>query len=78
MLKPSEVVDKLLEAVAVCAACQKEFGISPGPDETHGICKRHAVNYYTDMFGDREKAVQHLAHKPEGKFAPDLSRQSVA
>lgn len=28
-------------SLGICAWCQAEFKVKPGPDESHGICARH-------------------------------------
>lgn len=72
-MTPRQLVDKLLEAIRACAACQKELGITPEPGTSHGICKRHAVSYWSQVMPP-EEAAAHVAKKPDADFCPDLSQ----
>jgi len=75
----TQLVDALLEAAPIraCAACQKQFGITPQPGTSHGVCKRHAVEYWSQIMSP-EEAAAHVAKKPDEQFCPDLSQQHAA
>lgn len=63
----------------VCAACEKEFGRVPdvpGKPKSHGMCKRHTLEYYKD---DVPPAVlQKLLARPDSDFAPDLAQRRTS
>jgi len=78
--------DKKPTTIAICAACQKEFNLTPqvqkvekelGYKFTHGSCKRHTLDFYKSMgvmsneeLAEKEKSI------PEGvldlKKHPDI------
>jgi hypothetical protein len=69
------------EAVRVCAGCQKEFGVRPGPNESHGYCKRHLIEMYQQMMqypqgkAKAEQSIRDIQQRPDDDFPPDLAQQ---
>jgi hypothetical protein len=83
------IVEILLEDANVpvaCSACQKEFGVRPGPNDSHSYCKRHLIQMYQHTMSmsppDRHKAVEHkiaeIQARPDNTFPPDLAHQRQA
>lgn len=74
-----QLVDKLLEEAPIraCAACQKEFGIKPLPNTSHGSCRRHTIEFLASIM-PLEQATAKVDSKPPESFCPDLSQQHAA
>lgn len=72
MSKAQEIVAVLLEDVRICAGCQKEFGIAPQRGESHGVCRRHALEYYG---ADMKDMIDQM---PPDNFPPDMAQQRPA
>ena len=56
-----------------CANCQKEFDILPSHDESHGICRRHIIEFLKQLkFSDEE--IKNLLNKhKDDEFCKDLA-----
>ena len=70
MSQAQYIVDVLLENERVCVFCQKERGIPARPGESHGFCRRHFIENYSDMFSPHEVAAM-----PDADFPPDMGQQ---
>jgi hypothetical protein len=70
MSHAQQIVAILLEDNRVCAGCQKEFGTRPAPGSSHGYCRRHFIQYHSDMFSPEE-----IAAMPDPQFCPDMAQQ---
>jgi hypothetical protein len=55
--------------VRACAWCQKEFGIPALPGQTHGICRRHALEQAAELDPDWAAKIR---ERPDEMFAPEL------
>jgi hypothetical protein len=57
----------------VCAYCQQEFGVRPGPGQSHGICRRHFVVVLRSAGFSRSQILSSLARKAGSDFCRDLA-----
>lgn len=84
------IVHQLLEGERVCITCQSQLGIPQQPGDSHGYCKRHALETQqvilkNAMAGGKQRLIE-LAQKrlaeiqaaPEEKYPPDLTKQHAA
>jgi hypothetical protein len=59
--------------VRICAWCAHEHLIAPNGNETHGICRRHAVAQFVTMgFSASEAESKADSIKGDNGFCPDL------
>lgn len=71
--KAQEVVNALLSdsLIRACAACDQEAGIQRRPEEaSHGSCRRHAIQSWSQMMSP-EEAAKKVNAMPAEYFVPD-------
>jgi hypothetical protein len=83
-LKAIQTLHKLMEAdpQRVCAYCTKERGIASGPNMSHGMCRRHTMDYIQAMraeLGDEgmDELEAETVRRPDNDFPPDLANASA-
>jgi hypothetical protein len=69
-----KIVNSLLEMdtlIRACAACDQEAGIQRRPEEaSHGSCRRHAIQSWSQMMSP-EEAAKKVNAMPSEYFVPD-------
>lgn len=72
------------DIVHVCANCEEEFGKVPVPDnkKSHGICKRHMLEFYKkfakESGRDVSKEIARIeSRSPESFKCPDLKEVTI-
>lgn len=75
------MIEKNLVRVRRCAACQREFGLTNGPEILFGVCKRHAVleaqsEVTIKILGKEkcEKLISQIRQAPENLYCSDFSQ----
>lgn len=66
-----------INLVRACASCEREHGLRPNPEASHGYCKRHALAMWDMILSTgwsekraRERAA--VAARPASEFPEDL------
>lgn len=93
-VKAERIVGQLLEEpasfVRACAACEKESGQPATGQRSHGLCKRHKLEQWEELYqrarqaGDSAQAAKVKAlierdeQRPDAEFPPDLSKPQPA
>lgn len=84
------IVAQLLEFERACCMCEKEFGVQPRPNVSHGYCKRHLIQMQKQvlkMAAERgnqpamqtaQQRIRAVQQRPDTDFPPDLSQQRQA
>lgn len=77
MSRAANIIKRLIESeqFRVCAACEKEFGPvdSGGLPKSHGMCRRHWIEYYVTQLGVPVEQATEKASK-YSSFCPDLGQ----
>jgi len=75
------MIEKNLVHVRRRAACQREFGLTNGPEILLGVCKRHAVleaqsEVTIKILGKEkcEKLISQILKAPENMYCSDFSK----
>lgn len=78
--RAAQVVHTLLEDGPLhraCANCQKDYGVKPEPQTSHGMCKRHWIEQMADLLGSEELAAQKANTHDPSAFCDDLSQSPI-
>ena len=59
-----------------CSNCQKEFNISSSSDESHGICKRHFIEFLKQLKISNEEIQNMLNKHKDDEFCKDLGYEN--
>lgn len=66
----------------VCMGCEKERGLSPDPNGSHGYCRRHALEFVQVMAKHGmapdivKQKIAKIEAMPDTDFPPDMAEQN--